>query len=573
MNIFNQTNTLRLFKRIFDSHNSTETIIPYYPQKKEFFLDKSSVNEYRKNNFITPRLLTLFLREIESDKAISLHSLCISKNGETVFKLSTPYHKTNMLHAVHSASKSITSLAVGILISQGKLSLDDKLCDILPDIYNPITKFAHKGITVRNLLMMSTGVGFNETEVYSDEFYDKAYALSPLAFTPGTDFAYNSLNSYMLGRIVEKISGMKLCDFVDKNIFTPLGITNYYWEECPKGHTKGGWGLYLTCEDMLKIGELYLCGGKFADTQIVDEEWIKLATSKQISTPAEIGDFDYGYHIWVARDNTCYLINGMFGQNVFCFPESNICVAMTGGIDDFFQTSNIYKIVRKYFTSPTEEKIRLTDQIRFKNYLKYFEDTYHCLKCKTNTLDFNKSFASVLNRSYDIVSVNNKSVGIMPVVLQILQNNYTRGITRIAFKKQSKQCFIVLTENATDYCIPISDKSTVFTKLDFNKEIYNVASFADFAQNENGELVLKIRLDFNETGSTRFITVIFYGDTIRAKFTEAPELEFVMENMGFFLKNIGIKSIREALANGFESDISRYIYDNSLKPELKGKLI
>lgn len=573
MSILNHTNTLRLFKRIFDSKNSTETIIPYYPQKKEFIFDTYANSEFHKNDVVNSKLLMSFLNEIENDKTVNIHSICISINGKTVLKLSTLTHKTNIPHAVHSASKSVTSLACGILISQNKLSLSDKLCDILPEIYNPLTKHAHKNITVENLLMMTTGVGFNETEVYSAEYYDKAFALSPLSFSPGTDFAYNSLNSYMLGRIIEKISGMKLNNFVNETIFTPLGISNYYWEECPKGHTKGGWGLYLSCEDMLKIGNLYLQNGIYNGTRIISKEWIKEATKKRIQTPAEIGDFDYGYHIWVARDDSCYLINGMFGQNVFCFPKSKICVALNGGVDDFFQTSNIYRIVNKYFSSPTTKKSSFLNDLKFKYYLENFSKNYHSIKCKNNTLDFKIHFNKISSKSYKIVSSNSASVGIMPVVLQILQNNYTRGITNVEFYKKDRRRYIIITEGSSKYSIPLDDKTVYYTKLDFNKEIYNVASSADFAINEFGETVLKIKLDFNETASTRFIYISFSNEGINLRFSETPELEFIFANMNYFLKGVSFKNIREAIVSGFESDLSKYIYGNSFKPELKGKLI
>lgn len=573
MNILNQTNTLRLFKRIFDSRNSTETIIPYYPQKKEFTFKCKSESIYYKNYYVNSKILSQFLKDIESDKSINLHNFCISVCGKTVLKFSTPYHKTEIPHAVHSASKSITSLACGILISQNKLSLNDKLCDILPEIYNPISKFVQKNITVENLLTMSTGVGFNETEVYSDEFYDKAFSLSPLSFVPGSSFSYNSLNSYMLGRIVEKISGSKLSDFVNENIFKHLDITNFYWEECPKGHTKGGWGLYLCCEDMLKIGNLYLQQGMYNDKQIVSKEWIKEAVKIRKSTPTELGDFDYGYHIWISRDKSCYLINGMFGQNVFCFPKNNVCIATTGGIDDFFQMNNIYKIVKKHFSALSLTNSTFFEDIKFNSYLKRFSNKYHTVKSKDNSLDFQTNFKKVCGHSYRILSQNYVSVGIMPVVLQILQNNYTKGITKIKFVSDRKSSYIVITEGNNEYNIPINNKNVSYVKLNFNNEIYNVASSADFALNEYGEPVLKIKLDFNETASTRYINVVFQGNEVRVKLFETPELEFLFDNINYFLKDVSFKSIREALVNGFDSDISKSIYDNVFKPELRGELI
>lgn len=574
MDIINQANSLKLIKRIGNPKISTVSVIPFVPQKKKINY-KPSNNKYfiANNQNLSSSLIYSFFKELIDDNTIDLHSISISENGKNVFSFSSPFHDINEPHIIHSASKSITSLAIGILIDENKLNLDDKLCDLFPELYTPMSRIIQKNLNLKHLLTMSSAVQFNEFEIYSDENFAKSYTSSILNCQPGKIFSYNSLNTYMLGRIVEKVSGLKLSKFVNKKIFEPLGITNYLWEECAMGHTKGGWGLYLSNVDLLKIGNLYLNYGKYNNVQIVSENWIKDSVSIKIKTPKELGDYDYGYHVWISRDNKSFLLNGMFGQNIFCFPHNKICISINCGLNDFFQKNNIYKIVNKYFSSLDAKKEFSFSKFNFKNYLRHLSSYYNVPKIKCNSLKFKKSFNKIANKSYKITTQNKASTGIMPLILQVLQNNYTQGIDKISFYKNKGSYYLSIIEGENSYNIPLNSKSPIKLSYKFNGETYNISSLADFAYNEYGQIVLKIKLSFSETASTRFIKITFKENKIIADFSENPQLDFLFENMDYFLKNVSLKSIKDVLLNSIESEFSKNIYNSIINPSLEGYLI
>ena len=154
-------------------------------------------------------------------------------------------------------------MAVGLLIEEGKLRLDENIYDIFPDKVNSLLKIFRPVITVENLLTMSSGITFNESGIVSGNDWVASYLNSTVNGTTGQIFQYNSMNTYMLSAIVTKRTGETLTEYLKPRLFQPLGITKYFWETCPAGITKGGWGLFLCAEDMAKLGQLYLQKGKW----------------------------------------------------------------------------------------------------------------------------------------------------------------------------------------------------------------------------------------------------------------------------------------------------------------------
>ena len=139
---------------------------------------------------------------------------------------------------------------------------------------------------------------------------------------PEQSFQYNSLNTYVLSAIVTKRTGETLTEYLTPRLFGPLGITKYYWETCPKGITKGGWGLFLCAEDMAKLGQLYLQRGKWNGQQLVSEYWIEISTARHLKTQNDT--YGYGYQLWMEQRPGSFEYNGMLGQNVIIYPDMDM---------------------------------------------------------------------------------------------------------------------------------------------------------------------------------------------------------------------------------------------------------
>ena len=167
-----------------------------------------------------------------------------------------------------------------------------------PDHINAFSKIFRPVITVENLLTMTSGVTFNESGIVSGNDWLGSFLNASVNGKPGTEFQYNSLNTYVLSAIVTKRTGETLTEYLTPRLFGPLGITKYYWETCPKGITKGGWGLFLCAEDMAKLGQLYLQRGKWNGQQLVSEYWIEISTAQHLKlrmTPMDM-DISYGWN-------------------------------------------------------------------------------------------------------------------------------------------------------------------------------------------------------------------------------------------------------------------------------------
>lgn len=127
-------------------------------------------------------------------------------------------------------------MAVGLAMEEGLLSLDEKLVDIFPEYTGLFTKKAMKEVTVKHLLTMTAGVKFDEVSSYFAEDWRKSFIGSDVSFAPGTDFTYNSLNTYMLAAIVTRRAGCSMLAYLKSRLFRPLGIHNITWDWLPEGH-------------------------------------------------------------------------------------------------------------------------------------------------------------------------------------------------------------------------------------------------------------------------------------------------------------------------------------------------
>lgn len=243
----------------------------------------------------------------------------------------TPYD-AKCPHMLYSLSKSFTSTAVGLAISDGKLSLDDEVLKFFPEDAPPEPSANLKAMRVRDLLCMSTG---HQTEVQlgATTPWTKSFLAHPVPHKPGTHFLYNTPATYMLSAIVQKVTGMTVLDFLQPRLFGPLGIENPTWGTSPQGISLGGYGLSVRTEDITRFGQLYLQKGNWDGRTLVPASWITAATTRQTSNgsdPKSDWDQGYGYQFWRCRHNI-YRGDGAFGQFCIVMPEQDAVIAITSG--------------------------------------------------------------------------------------------------------------------------------------------------------------------------------------------------------------------------------------------------
>jgi CubicO group peptidase (beta-lactamase class C family) len=466
----------------------------------------------------------------------------VLKNGKVIAEAAFGAYDQRIWHITHSECKSVTGLAVGILIGEGKLSLDDKIVDIFASRMNKINQFTHRNITIRHLLTMTSGVSFNEAGSVTENDWVKCFLEAVVLKEPGSDFNYNSMNTYMLGCVIKEITGLGLTEYLTPRLFQPLGIENVFWEKCPKGNEKAGWGMYILPEDIAKIGQMVLNGGRFEDRQIVPAEWIHQATSVQVKTPESLGDYDYGYQIWVGRSKRSFLFNGMFGQNVLGFFDTGILVASNAGNNELFQQSTYYAYAGRYFgnagmTNDGAKPRKLFDtalqtakkRLGYDLYMpqsKLFGDLFQehgKLDCKEicKRLDGRAYFAADDKRA--------AAVGVYPLYAQTLQNNFAKGLHAVSFAYRNGVFQIVIDEADERHVLDVGLEKPAYCDFSTHGEPHRVGVSGRFTTDENGTPVLVLRISFLEAANARLLHICFSDGRILTKWSESPGKEYLTE--------------------------------------------
>src|SRR5207253_102063 len=231
-----------------------------------------------------------------ADKDIdALHSFMLLRHGHVVAEGWWAPYNADSPHALYSLSKSFTSTAVGLAISDEKLSLDDEVLKFFPDDAPADPSGNLKSMRVSDLLRMSTGHQAEPGRT-PDQPWTKTFLAQPVPFKPGTHFLYNTSATYMLSAIVQKATGQTVLDYLRPRLFEPLGIERPTWETSPQGVSTGGYGLSIRTRDIASFGQLYLQKGKWQGKQLVPEAWIEAATARQTSNGSNPkSDWDQGY--------------------------------------------------------------------------------------------------------------------------------------------------------------------------------------------------------------------------------------------------------------------------------------
>jgi len=183
-------------------------------------------------------VLTSMINELTAERRANIHSIMVIKDGCVIMEASHPGYSRNVYHLAHSMSKTITAIAIGFLYDEGRLDLQAKVADIFPELSYSDKRFAD--LTVAHLLSMQSGVSFAEVGVVTDDSWLESFFSSSMSFAPGEEFAYNSMNSYVLACIVTRITGKGLKEYISQRLLQPLGIDNFLWEIGPEGGEKGG---------------------------------------------------------------------------------------------------------------------------------------------------------------------------------------------------------------------------------------------------------------------------------------------------------------------------------------------
>lgn len=267
-------------------------------------------------------------------------------------------------HSLHSLSKTYSATAVGIAVTEGKVSLDEKILSIFSEKAPENPDEYLKQLTVKDILCMGSGM---ERLPEVTENWLQAYLEVPIKHRPGTAFQYNSVGSTLLCAIVERKTGIPTEEYLKSRLFDKIGIDsdNFLFERMPDGTVFGGGGFYATTEDNLRLMKLYKDGGVWDGERILSEEYVKMAISKQIDTATEKNGnpeatdnfLGYGFQIWVCQPENVYRADGAMGQFSIVFPDQDMIISVNETASNAHWAQNTLDEIWKFAREVWEETL------------------------------------------------------------------------------------------------------------------------------------------------------------------------------------------------------------------------
>jgi CubicO group peptidase (beta-lactamase class C family) len=321
---------------------------------------------------------------IAQNKFTGIHSVLISQRSKMVYEHYFNGFTADSLHDSRSSFKSVTALLVAIAIDKGLIkNTNEKVYSFFSD-YTPFKNDspAKRAMTIQNLLDMESGFDceeFNDTKNCEDEMglskdWVKFSLDLPMKNDPGKVWAYTSCNPMIISGIISKVAHMSVMAFAEKNLFGPLGITNYRWTVDPAGNGMTAGSFFIRPADMLKIGQMVRDGGQWKGKQIIstkkintftsakipipDFSFVKSARSK-VAIPQQTFYGDYWYREQLKTPNLqedVLFASGNGGQYIFIIKRLQLVVVFTQGNYGLRKAKQAFDLLARYILPSFEEK-------------------------------------------------------------------------------------------------------------------------------------------------------------------------------------------------------------------------
>ncbi len=546
MSLTSAGRSLQLLAQLLDTEHPTVLPVDPGPQKPQIKTGKSS----RPLPHCTPEQegissghIRRFLQALQAEPTLRMHHLLVVRNGRILCQAPFGAQLSQVPRMTYSACKSITALAVGILMDDGLLQPTDKLVDLFPDAGGPVSRQLMRSITVEHLLSMRTGNQFNEAaSATTDQWLDSFFSSGSL---DTKKFQYNSLNTYILSVLITRLTGKSLSAFLEERLFAPMGIADYYWETSPEGVEKGGWGLYMRPEDLAKIGQLVMDNGLWLGKQLISAEFLRQATSVHAVVPETCGDYNYGWQIWVGRQENTFLFNGMMGQNVLGFRDSGILLISHAGNDELFQTSRYFQLAAQYFGCSFPQRLpgNLPEEIRL-------QQTIRSLGPKSGKAASAPAFTVFAGKRFVTKAPRAASTGLLPLILQATECSFSRGLYALSVGGTRTRPELLYEEQDQLHHLICGIKKPIYQELTFHGNVFQVAVQGTFTRDEDDNPVLRIRVDFLETPCCRILKLIQSPKGLILRQEEYPGDHLVTGALETLLHSSMAKSVLGAMIGG-----------------------
>ena len=584
----------RLFENFQDSERSVCSKLQFYEIE-----DVTPVPLIKKDSYalgLNAEVISELLRKMVSDRRCALDGFAIARNEELLFAEYRYPYSEDIPHVTNSSCKTVVAIAVMFAISEGLMEENDLVLSFFPEYESVVTPKAMKQMTIWHLLTMTSGSKCTEIASVVESNWVKAFLLTDCQFEPGTQFIYNSMNTYILAAILTKVTGMSLMDYLKPRLWEPLGINHIKWELCPEGIERGGWGLHISLEGMLKIGMFLMNDGSFRGKQLIEASYIKKMKQTTIEQKADALATGYGYQLW-HLPNGVYMLSGMYGQNVIIDEEHRLVVATNAHSDKMFPDSYLVSDILEYLGK--EELFVpgsiLKERLSYNNLLKELEcfkkgwklqkttdKAPFILYAKKQMLQKGKELA-VLQKSLTVfdgkrIHIDQTTIKLFPYMLQGMYQCPPFHVTDIAFKVETdrvKLCFykersrkekresrerarLILEAGLNEYCY-----QTVTIGLD--EKLIAVKMYP--ATDEDGHRVVMVDIVFPDAGFSRVMKFFLLERRIGIECQEYPDMRAIVEQVIYGETVLAGNSID--LSNKLPESV-RLFLEHKVEPKVNG---
>ena len=306
------------------------------------------------------------------------HAMWVMRHGKVAAKLAWAPYDDHTPHMLFSLSKSFCSAAAGFAVQEGLLTWDTRVIDVLPEAFPEHPSDWLTSVTLHHLLTMGSGL---KPESDGSREGDKPWANTTLAFdcdyAPGTHYHYNSMGTYLVSCMVQKVTGMTVRDYLIPRLFVPLGMMEEggpapEWDCSPEGINVGGWGLWLSCEQLAPFGQCLLQKGVWDGQQVLPREWVDRATTAQIDNGNGEHPHDhdwnmgYGYQFWMCKTDheagqkPRFRGDGALSQFVIVDEKRDMVICCVSGVPDIGKALDLIytHLIAAADMEPAEEAVQ-----------------------------------------------------------------------------------------------------------------------------------------------------------------------------------------------------------------------
>lgn len=382
-------------------------------------------------------------------EGLEAHSFMFLRHGKVIAEGWWKPYGPDFTHLMYSASKSVTSLGIGIAIDEGRLQVTDKVISFFPEYVTDSISENMKILTVKDLLTMSVGQTQDPAYIFQrgPEDWIWGFLHTEPVHTPGTVMMYNNFATFMLSAIIQKVTGQKLFNYLETRLFDPLDIKNIEWDFNDMGINQGMIGSHLHTEDLAKFGQLALQKGRWGNKQIVSAEYIEEAGKNQITTNNEgkpedelnDGEKGYGYQYWRGSHNS-FRMDGMGGQLVIVMPDYDAVVVLTSNVSS--SNDEMEQVWKHLVPAMEEEAIAANLELNQK-----LDETLESLTCLPD-METNISSELIAAISGEKIAMDENQMGIKG-----LSFTFDNDKCNIAIEKEESTTHIIAGIGEWDYAL------------------------------------------------------------------------------------------------------------------------